>query len=98
MKHFMEPFGICAECYYEKAELRFREEKAEREGALLRLERAPYHICPICKEETYDLDVEVFVEKEVEYFMKNNVESKTIDVGAMFCVNSNTMEKATRTN
>lgn len=93
----MESFSVCVECYYKKAELKFREEKAEKDGNLLRLERVPYYICPICREETYDLDVEVFVEKAIGNFMKSS-ESKTIDVGAIFCEKSPTEAKSKKAN
>jgi len=83
-----------------EAELKFREEKAEKDGNLLRLERIPYYICPICEEETYDLDVEVFVEKAIGDFMKSNVrsKSKTIDVGVIFCVKFSAEGKSKKAN
>lgn len=84
MEKLLEPFGVCAECYYEKAELRFREETAEKDGAMLRLERIPYYHCPRCGEETYVLDVEVFVEREMKKFMEGDGKEGAINVGAMF--------------
>ncbi|HHW42611.1 MAG TPA: YgiT-type zinc finger protein [Desulfotomaculum sp.] len=89
MEKPLEPFDICAECHFPKAELRFREETVKRDGAVLHLERIPYYHCPRCGEETYDLDVEVFVERAIKEFKEGNVEGRgAIDVGAEFHISS----------
>ncbi|NPV73338.1 MAG: YgiT-type zinc finger protein [Pelotomaculum sp.] len=80
MKQPLEPVSVCAECYSGNAQLRFREERAEKNGALLLLEKVPYYLCPVCGEETYDLDVEVFVEKEIEKFLEGEEKSRTVNV------------------
>ncbi|NHM26994.1 MULTISPECIES: YgiT-type zinc finger protein [Desulfofundulus] len=84
----LELVGICAGCYYENAELRFKEKTLVKDGAALCLKRIPYYYCPRCGEETYDLDVEVFVERAIKRFTEGNGKGETIDVGNLFRVPS----------
>ncbi|OAT83491.1 YgiT-type zinc finger protein [Desulfotomaculum copahuensis] len=82
----LEQFSVCAGCYHEKAELRFtrREIVKRKDGAILYLKRIPYYWCEKCGEETYDLQVEVFVERAMKAFEEGKVKPGAIDVGAEF--------------
>lgn len=88
MEKPFEQFDVCARCCFEMAELRFREETVEKNGEVLRLKRIPYYYCPRCGEETYDLDVEVFVERAIKWFAEGSGKAETINVGALFRVPS----------